>query len=77
VWKDLAKVFAGQLGIPFISTDHSGMNGRELQENGTAGLHFYSYEGLGHWFDQEELEDLATWISILLPSGEVPPAVVP
>jgi len=72
VWKDLAKVFAGQLGIPFISNDHSEMNGRDLQENGTVGLRFYSYEGLGHWFDEEELEDLAIWISILLPSGEVP-----
>jgi len=76
VWKDLAKVFAGQLGIPFISADHSEMNGRELQENGTTGLRFYSYQGLGHWFDEEELEDLAIWISILLPSGEVPLEVV-
>jgi lysophospholipase-2 len=47
------------------------MDGRELQENGTAGLRFYSYEGLGHWFDEKELEDLVIWISTLLPSGEV------
>jgi len=48
------------------------MDAQELQENGTAGLRFYSYEGLGHWFDEKELEDLAIWISILLLSEEVP-----
>lgn len=53
------------------------MAGRELRENGMAGLLFYSYEDLGHWFNEKELEDLARWISVLIPNEvEVPTEVI-
>lgn len=31
------------------------------------GLDFHSYEGLGHWFDDNELDDLKMWIKGLIP----------
>jgi len=78
LWKELAEVFAGDLGIPFIDWEQSvWITDRGLRENGMAGLLFYSYEDLGHWFNEKELEDLAGWFSILIPNQvEVPAEVV-
>lgn len=69
LWKELAEVFAGDLGIPFIDSEQSvWMADWTLRENGMTGLLFYSHEDLGHWFNEKELEDLAKWISILIPN---------
>ncbi|KIM37859.1 hypothetical protein M413DRAFT_251578 [Hebeloma cylindrosporum] len=68
IWKGLAKVLAGQLGIPFIDSEQSvWVSERVSRENETAGLLFYTYEDLGHWFNEQELQDVAKWISILIP----------
>jgi lysophospholipase-2 len=71
IWKELAEILAGQLEMPFISPDPAvKMTREELEENGILGLHFYSYEDLPHWFNQEELEDLAIWISVLVENND-------
>lgn len=64
--------------MSFIDSEQSAwMADRDLRENGMAGLLFYSYKDLGHWFNEKELEDLARWISILIPNKvEVPTEVV-
>ncbi|KAJ3500504.1 hypothetical protein NLJ89_g9767 [Agrocybe chaxingu] len=68
VWKDLVEMFAGLMGIPFQHFVGDKLNKKDLQEEGATGLRFYLYMRLGHWVNDEELEDLATWISFLLPN---------
>jgi len=78
LWKEVAEVFAGDLGIPFIDSEQPvWITDRGSRENGMAGLLFYSYEDLGHWFNEKEMEDLARWIIILIPNQvDVPTEVV-
>ncbi|KAF8961661.1 Phospholipase/Carboxylesterase-domain-containing protein, partial [Flammula alnicola] len=67
-WKGLAEVFAGQLGLPFRAASSSmRVSGEEIQKNGPLALHFHSYEGLEHWMNKQEIQDLAVWLYVLLP----------
>jgi len=59
--RSCAATLASDLGIPFRV--HSG--GHEV--GAMEGLDFHSYEGLGHAFNNDELNDLKTWIKGLIP----------
>jgi len=66
---ECAETLASQLGVPFRSYEHVAVTREELEENSTEGLRFYSYRTLGHWIDDQELEDLFAWILFILPDG--------
>jgi lysophospholipase I len=59
--RSCAAALASDLGIPFRV--HSG----DHQVGAMEGLDFHSYEGLGHWFNNDELNDLKTWIKGRIP----------
>jgi len=67
-WKGLAENLAGEIGIPFNYHDDDGkrLDVEELRKSGTNVLLFRTYNGLGHWFSEGEIEDLITWISVIL-----------
>ncbi|KAF8962204.1 Phospholipase/carboxylesterase/thioesterase [Flammula alnicola] len=62
-WKNFAEILASQLSVPFITDTETVQSGR----SGVQGLEFRSYQGLGHWIIDDELQDLATWASNLIP----------
>ena len=71
VWKGLAENLAGEIGIPFnYYDDGKHFEAASLRESGTNALLFHTYNGLGHWFSEKEIEDLITWISVVLGQSE-------
>ena len=68
VWKGLAENLAREIGIPFNYYDDEGkrLEAESLKESGTNALFFHTYKDLGHWFSEKEIEDLITWISVIL-----------
>ncbi|KAH9476899.1 Acyl-protein thioesterase 1 [Psilocybe cubensis] len=82
-WKQLAQTLAQQLSVPFITSDYpndfpamdqdtSFKNDDDMQNDGGR-LHFRSYEGMGHTIVNEELVEVAAWISRRIP-GEPGPS---
>jgi predicted esterase len=67
-WKELAEILAREIGIPFryYHDDGSRLEAESLKKSGANALLFHTYEGLGHWFDEKEIEDLIIWISVVL-----------
>jgi hypothetical protein len=67
-WKELAEILAREIGIPFRyhHDDGSRLEAESLKKSGTNALLFHTYEGLGHWFNEKEIEDLIIWISVVL-----------
>ncbi|PPQ88424.1 hypothetical protein CVT25_011226 [Psilocybe cyanescens] len=76
-WKQLAKTLAGQLSIPFVTSDHPqefptedrGTNSKDSDgaSQDKARLHFRSYEGMGHCTEESELLEVAGWIARRIP----------
>ena len=71
-WKGLAEKLAEEIKIPFTYHDDDGkrLEAEKLRKSGTNALLFHTYNDLGHWFSSEEIEDLITWISVVLQRSE-------
>jgi len=67
LWKGFAVMLTGQLGIPFIDEKQNPTAEPEPVEHSKPTLTFRTYEGLGHSIDDEELNDLAAWLSATIP----------
>lgn len=63
---ECAETLASNLEVPFRSYENIAATHKELEENSSLGLRFYSYGDLGHWVNEQELEDLFTWIRFIL-----------
>lgn len=63
-WKRLAKVMAGEVCVPFVKTKDSAKMVAKEEERV---LHFRRYDGMGHWVEEPELGDVATWMKMRVP----------
>lgn len=73
-WAVAAETAARDLNINFVKSEAQSKPTLTFCEAAISKvvttLRFMSYEGLGHWFSQEELKDMAIWIIAMLADSE-------
>ncbi|KAF8064287.1 acyl-protein thioesterase 1 [Lyophyllum atratum] len=62
-----AQTLSSDLGIPLHASDER-LTSDDFKDPGSiAGIRFISYDDLGHWMNELEMEDLHAWIAAVLP----------
>jgi len=67
-WRGFAHTLAGQIGTPFChyADDSIRLNRAEMKEQNVTQMRFHTYSELGHWFNKIEIQDLVSWMYVLL-----------